>query len=120
MSKRGLMLAAALAVCACTHGGYEPVVSDGDLERGRQAIAELECGACHVVPGVPGAWGRVGPTLAGFRSSIYIAGQHPNVPDMLVRFVRDAPSLAPDTAMPAIEMSEAQARDIAAYLYSLE
>jgi cytochrome c1 len=121
MSARRPVCAAIAVLAACTHGGrYEPVIPDADLTRGRRAIAELECGACHVVPGVPGAWGRVGPTLAGFKSSVYIAGQHPNVPDVLVRFIRDAPSLAPDTAMPAIEMSDRQARDIAAYLYSLE
>jgi hypothetical protein len=42
------------------------------------------------------------------------------VPEVLVRFVRDAPSLAPDTAMPAIDMTDQQASDIAAYLYTLE
>ncbi|NLG76199.1 MAG: c-type cytochrome [Xanthomonadaceae bacterium] len=118
---RALSSVVAFAFVACAHeGGYEPVVSGGDAKRGRQAIAELECGACHQIPGVPGAWGRVGPPLAEYRHNVYIAGKHPNVPDVLVRFVRDAPSLAPDTAMPAIEMSDTQARDVAAYLYSLE
>lgn len=117
------LLLPAVSVCSlgCTHeGGYEPNVPGGEAERGRRTIAALECGACHEIPGVPGAWGHVGPTLAEYRSNVYIAGKHPNIPDVLVRFVRDAPSLAPDTAMPAIEMTEAQARDIAAYLYSLE
>jgi cytochrome c len=118
---RLLLPAVTLFCVACTHRvGYAPEVRGGDAERGRQTIAALECGACHAIPGVPGAWGHVGPPLAEYGANVYIAGKHPNVPDVLVRFVRDAPSLAPDTAMPAIEMSEAQARDIAAYLYSLE
>ena len=115
-----LCMSAALLIACVQRGGYEPHVPDGDAERGRRAMAELECGACHVIPGVPGARGHVGPTLAEYRRNVYVAGKHPNVPEVLIRFVRDAPSLAPDTAMPEIAMTDAQARDIAAYLYSLE
>ena len=38
----------------------------------------------------------------------------------MVRWIRDAPSLSPGTAMPAMPVSDAQARDIAAYLYTLD
>lgn len=118
---RILAVTSCVSFAACMrHGGYEPRVEGGDPERGRAAIAELECGACHRIPGVPGAWGQVGPPLDEYSRYVYVAGQAPNVPDVLVRFVRDAPSIAPDTAMPAIEMTEAQAHDIAAYLYSLK
>ena len=120
-----LARACSVFVCAvfsaCTsHEGYEPEVRGGDAERGRRALATLECGACHVIPGVPGAHSRVGPPLVEFSRNVYIAGKHPNVPEVLLQFVRDAPSLAPDTAMPAIEMTDQQALDIAAYLYSLK
>ena len=46
-----------------------------------------------------------------------IAGRLPNNPETLARFVRDAPSLVPGTPMPAMPMSEQEARDVAAYLY---
>ena len=109
-----------LVLCGCmAPEGYDPHVPEGDPRQGREVLAELECGACHVIPGVPGARGRVGPALADYKRNVYIAGRYPNVPDILTRFVRDAPSMSPGTAMPAIEMSDAQARDIAAYLYSL-
>ncbi|MNW10173.1 hypothetical protein D3C71_2073330 [compost metagenome] len=49
-----------------------------------------------------------------------IAGRLPNQPDMMTQFVRDAPSLLPDTGMPAMPLTEAEARDVAAYLYSLD
>ncbi len=120
MISRMLASSCVWTLLGCSSGGYEPEVHDGDAARGRLAIADLECGACHVIPGIPGAWGHVGPPLADYAHNVYIAGKYPNVPEVLVRFVRDAPSLAPDTAMPAIEMSDAQARDIAAYLYSLK
>lgn len=121
MVRRAASSIVSLALAACTHHeGYQPKVVGGDAERGRDALALLECGACHVIPGIPGAHSHVGPPLAEFRRNVYIAGKHPNMPEVLVRFVRDAPSLAPDTAMPAIDMTDQQARDIAAYLYTLE
>lgn len=98
---------------------YEPTVPNANEDAGRELIAALECGACHVIPGVPGAWGHVGPALQDYKKNVYVAGRYPNTPEVLVRFVQDAPSMSPNTAMPAIEMTDAQARDIVAYLYSL-
>jgi cytochrome c2 len=114
------LLLTALAGCGSPFGELEPSRGGGDAQRGRAALAELECGACHVIPGVRGPRSDVGPPLAGFARSVYIAGRFPNTPDMLARWVRDAPALAPETAMPAAAMSETQARDIAAYLLTLE
>lgn len=114
------ILLTALAACGAPFSELEPSRGGGDAQRGRAALAELECGACHVIPGVRGPRSHVGPPLAGFARSVYIAGRFPNTPDRLARWVRDAPALAPETAMPAVAMSEAQARDIAAYLLTLE
>jgi cytochrome c1 len=113
-------LLTALAACGPPFGGLERPRGSGDAERGRAALAELECGVCHVIPGVSGPRSHVGPPLAGFAHSVYVAGRFPNTPDVLARWVRDAPALAPETAMPAVAMSETQARDIAAYLLTLE
>jgi mono/diheme cytochrome c family protein len=93
---------------------------EGDAANGRRVIGRLGCGACHVIPGVGGARGRVGPSLAGFARRGYIAGGLPNRPTLLVRWIRDAPSLAPRTAMPAFPLTELEARDVAAFLYGLE
>ena len=94
-------------------------VPGGDRERGRAALIDLQCGVCHVIPHVPGAIGQVGPPLSSFARRVYIAGKFPNTPEVLVRFIPNAPDMAPETGMPAIAMPDAQARDIAAYLYSL-
>lgn len=120
MSLRALIAAATLVLTARQSSSDVSHRITGDVQRGQQTIVRLECGVCHVIPGIPGARGRVGPSLAAYRRNVYIAGRYPNLPEVLVRFVRDAPSLAPDTAMPSIAMSEREARDIAAYLYSLE
>jgi cytochrome c1 len=112
------VVAAGVVLCACARSGRdELIVAGGDAGRGRAALIALECGACHRIPGIPGARGTVGPPLDGFRQRVYIAGRHPNVPDRLVAWIRDAPSLDPGTAMPDLDVSESEARDIAAYLY---
>ncbi len=113
-----------VASSLCVACAEEPIIDlsvpGGDEERGRVAVLDLECGVCHVIPDVPGARGQVGPPLASFARHVYIAGKFPNTPDVLLRFLPDAPAMAPETGMPAIAMSEQQTRDIAAYLYTLK
>ncbi|HEV7346214.1 MAG TPA: c-type cytochrome [Devosia sp.] len=119
---RGVLLAAmVLAVAACQQEGVpaEHRIVDGDPERGRAAIVAIGCGACHHVPGVRGAHGVVGPSLDAFGHRKLIGGVMPNEPTILVQWVQDAPSLIPETGMPDLPLSQAQARDIAAYLYTL-
>lgn len=89
-------------------------------EEGRIALQTHDCGVCHVIPGVRGARGQVGPPLDAYSRHIYVSGKFPNTPQILVQWIRDAPSMAPQTAMPAIAMTESQARDMAAYLYTLD
>lgn len=83
---------------------------------GRIALERFQCGACHVIPGVRGATGQVGPRLDDYGRRVYIAGKLPNDQALLARWIADAPSLSPGTAMPKIEMTEAEARAMAAFL----
>lgn len=83
-------------------------------------MIELECGVCHVIPGVRGSRGRVGPSLEAYSRRLYVAGKLPNSPDILAAWIRDPPAMAARTAMPAVPMSDADARDMAAYLYELD
>jgi cytochrome c len=92
----------------------------GNPERGRAEIARAECGACHVIPGIRGARGRVGPPLGEFRRRIYIAGRLPNTPEALALWIKDPPAIKPGTAMPAVGVDARTARDMAAYLLQLE
>jgi cytochrome c2 len=94
-------------------------VIGGDPDAGRAAIAAVGCGVCHDIPGVAGADGVVGPPLEDFARRQFIAGTLPNRPGVLTRWVSEAPALLPDTAMPDLPLSEEQARDVAAYLYTL-
>jgi cytochrome c len=91
----------------------------GDPARGRTLIAQYGCGTCHDVPGVQGANGLVGPPLGGIAERTYLAGQLPNGPDNMMRWIRDPQGVEKGTAMPNLNVSEPDARDIAAYLYTL-
>ena len=109
---------AALAVSGCAD--REPLrPATGDRIAGRVAIQRFQCGACHVIPGIAGARGTVGPPLDAYGRRVYIAGKLPQDAALLARWIADAPSFAPGTAMPKIEMTQAQARDMVAYLYTL-
>ncbi|HTZ57506.1 MAG TPA: c-type cytochrome [Acidobacteriaceae bacterium] len=104
-------------------GGQQPpvyrVVTGGTAHQGRQYIVKYGCGKCHTIPGIGGAHGVVGPPLNAIAARSYIAGNFPNNPDMMVHWIMDPPAMKPATAMPDLNISELQARDIAAYLYTL-
>lgn len=94
-------------------------VPGGNAENGRRLIQAWGCGSCHTVPGVPGAYGKVGPSLDQMAEQTYIAGMLNNNPDNLIRWIVDPQGVQPGNAMPNTGVSEALARDMAAYLYSL-
>ena len=110
-----------LGLAACDQVGVraQQRVIGADPEAGRAAIAAVACGICHVIPGIRGANGIVGPSLAGFGQRQLIGGVAPNQPSVLAQWVKDAPSIAPNTGMPELPLTEAQARDVAAYLFTL-
>lgn len=101
-----------------TQSGYT-VATGGDAARGAKLIGQFGCGSCHTIPGIHGANGVVGPPLYFFSRRTYIAGELPNSPANLVRWVLDPPAVEPKTAMPKLGLNEQQARDVAAYLYTL-
>jgi cytochrome c1 len=117
-----LALLAALTLAACGREAARSERNDfgGDPDRGLAAIGRTQCGACHVIPGVPDAHGLVGPPLSGFGQRTMIAGLLPNTPDNLVRWIRDPQSVAPGNAMPSSGLTDGEARDVAAYLYTLK
>ena len=83
------------------------------------AIRRHGCGSCHEIPGVKGASGLVGPPLVHWRRRSFIAGELANTPDNLMRWLRDPKAVEPGTDMPALGVTDLEARDITAYLYTL-
>jgi mono/diheme cytochrome c family protein len=91
----------------------------GDAKRGRSVLPQYGCNGCHRIPGITGADVHVGPPLAGIARRQLIAGQIANTPEAMVRWIRAPQSIDPRTAMPNLSVTEADARDIAAYLATL-
>ncbi|MBV9772769.1 MAG: c-type cytochrome [Gemmatimonadetes bacterium] len=124
IARRGAALGA-LALAACGGGPGERAMAEGARLTGgdpHRAPAELRrygCNTCHTIPGVPGADGRVGPPLTGIAGRAYIGGVLTNTPANLVHWIVDPPAVDSQTAMPRTGISPDEARDVAAYLYSL-
>ncbi len=112
-------LVALITVVACRAAAPAAVTPGGDPEAGKIAIMAYGCGACHTVPGVRGANGLVGPPLTRFARRSFIAGEVPNTFENLVRWIEAPQDVEPGTAMPNLGVVAVQARNIAAYLYTL-
>jgi cytochrome c1 len=115
--------AAALIACGCNGGtATKPytVYTGGNAHHGKQLIQGYGCGACHMVPGVAGARGLVGPPLFYLGQRTMIAGMLPNSPDNLARWIEHPTSVNPKTAMPDLGLTSDQAYDIVAYLYTVQ
>lgn len=97
----------------------------GDPQRGRTLftdstiMAPSGCGTCHTIRGVPGATGTVGPNLTNVALRPTIAGETiQNTPENMVRWIADPPATKPGALMPKVNVTDAQARDLAAFLYA--
>ena len=124
MTTRVLSLAGWLLLVTACRGGNPEYLSyttstGGDARRGHELIERYECGTCHTIPGVSSAHGVLASPLFWFAQRSFVAGELPNTPENLVRWIQDPRAIEPRTAMPAVGLSEAQARDVAAYLYTL-
>lgn len=91
-----------------------------DPARGQRLLAQYQCGSCHAIPGVPASRGLQGPSLDAFGKRSYIAGRIPNVPETLAQWLVAPATFVPDTAMPSMGVSPADAQHMAAYLGQLE
>lgn len=121
-----LLICIALLASACSEGAFEPKVQEGEptpdlselgsAARGKAHILNYGCGACHTISGIPGADTTVGPPLTDLADRRYIAGALINTPENLVTWIQAPHSVQPTTAMPDLNVSAADAADIAAYL----
>ncbi|HEY1149955.1 MAG TPA: c-type cytochrome [Pseudoduganella sp.] len=89
-----------------------------DAARGKLALTQWACQACHLIPGVTGPDTHVGPPLNDLARRRFIAGTLPMGEENLVRWITKPHEVDPATAMPQLGVPERDARDIAAYLLS--
>ncbi len=110
----------ALAVGGCGEASVHASRNGGDPEKGASVIQKFGCGTCHTIPGIADADGEVGPPLTAMGRRIYIAGKLRNTPANMVRWLRNPQAVVPENVMPNMGLTQEQARDIAAYLYTLK
>jgi cytochrome c len=98
------------------------VAAGSPAAEGKTLIASKPCGGCHVIPGVQGAVGAVGPNLAGVGARAKIAGGavDNHGADDLKRWIMNPAGVKPGTAMPPTGLSDDEATKIAAFLTSLK
>jgi cytochrome c2 len=109
--RRLIMLLFATTLCGCQQ--------DTHFDVAKALIAE-RCSVCHVVPGVNGANGMIGPSLAGIAKQEIIAGHFPNTPEDMTRWILHPQLMLPGNAMADTGLSPAQAQQIVRYLYTLD
>jgi len=93
--------------------------TSGDPVRGQAVYAAYGCHSCHIDRPRSIRRGEVGPRLDRFANRVLIAGVLPNNEANLIRFIQAPQQQAPGTAMPNLNVTGEDARDIAAYLYTL-
>jgi cytochrome c len=112
--RRLMIFLCAVALAAC---------GDGTAQRRThqaKALIANHCAACHLIPGVAVATGRVGPSLAHIGSQQIIAGYFANSPALLTQWIEHPQKLMPGNAMPEMGLSADEAALIVDYLYTME
>ncbi len=91
----------------------------GDPESGRRLFATTGCAGCHTLASLSNATGVSGPVLANVVLRPTLAGEAiPMTPETMTRWLLDPSALKPGTPMPNVGLTDPQARDITAFLYS--
>ncbi|WP_017997406.1 c-type cytochrome [Rhizobium leguminosarum] len=93
------------------------LLARGDPARAPEIFRRYGCTGCHTIPGIAGANGKVGGPLVDIRQRVYLAGVANNDAEALVHWIVAPSAFDAKTAMPDTGISEAEARDLAAYLY---
>ncbi|HEX8925186.1 MAG TPA: c-type cytochrome [Terriglobales bacterium] len=94
-------------------------MTGGDPHAGADKIRFYGCSSCHTISRIPGANAVVGPPLTNVGTRQIIAGQLPNTPQNMMLWIQHPHAVLPHTVMPEMGVTQQDARDIAAFLYTL-
>ena len=116
-----LLLAAAILTSACGPDVTREAetLTGGSVQRGKTAIAKYGCSGCHTIPGIERASATVGPPLTAIARRHYLGGHLVNTPGNMIKWIQFPQQADPGNAMPNLGVSDQDARDIAAYLFTL-
>jgi putative membrane protein len=117
-----VLLGCALLASACTSSKSveeAEMITGGKVARGVPAIGRYGCAACHTIPGIEMATATVGPPLTRIAVRQYLSGHLINSPGNMIRWIQHPQLIDPQNAMPELGVTDQDAADIAAYLYTL-
>jgi hypothetical protein len=83
-------------------------------------MLQYGCHSCHIIEGVVGPQTHAAPPLVDWPRRAYIAGVLPNNQVNLARWIMEPQVVSPQTAMPALGVPAAHARQMANYLFAQE
>lgn len=107
----------AFTVAGCTRSSEQAALHPGGQAPGvPELMRHYGCPACHVIPNVPGAVGKVGPSLESLAQRSYLAGSLPNTPGNLRNWIMHPQHYQPGTAMPEMAVTADDAAQIATFL----
>ena len=118
-----LAILAVLATTGCSNRSravQAAEITGGNPKSGKNKIAYYGCGSCHEIKGIPGAVGLVGPPLDKVAMRVYLGGVLPNTPNNMPLWIMNPKQFDEKTAMPNLQVTQGDAIDITAYLYSLQ
>ncbi len=116
MTKRAIIIAV-LLIAACKQ---PEKLNSGDPDRGKELIEHYGCQSCHIVPGVKGPKGVVGPSLDKIALRPFIGGKVQNTPQNMTQWLQNPQTFDPGNSMPNLGVTPEDARDLTAFLFTLK
>jgi cytochrome c oxidase subunit II len=96
-----------------------PEPAAGSAADGKAIFASSACVGCHTIRGVSA--GTLGPDLTTFGSRHTLAaGILPTTVDSVAAWIKNPAAIKPDAKMPALGLTDEQARAVATYLIGLK
>jgi cytochrome c1 len=108
------------AACSSTQKQAEPPTTQAREAHGKYLVRSYGCETCHEIPDIDAVRGSIGPSLKHIATKYYLAGQLPNSPENLRRWIQHPHSINPQTLMPDMNVTDDDAADIALFLETLQ
>jgi cytochrome c len=110
---------AASAACESSITKEAEAQTGGRVRLGPAAIGKYGCAACHTIPRIDGVDATVGPRLDHIAVRPSLGGRLPNTPGNMIKWIQHPQSVDPKNVMPDLGVTDQDAKDIVAFLYTL-
>lgn len=109
-----------IAACSTLRNQAERPTPQAQVAQGKYLVRYYGCETCHEIPEIDDVRGSVGGSLKHIASKYFLAGQLPNSPENLRRWIQHPHSINPQTLMPEMNVTDDDAAEIAVFLETLQ